>query len=234
MKKLYVCGNVSLKAVGSKPVGGGNVVLAETHWEMASRTKMGCYLTQIEQEFFEHAIDFSRCRMVCDVGSGAGKFSLLAAQNGAEIVALDVGRHELRRLKAKNSQVDLVLADAKALPLRSGCMDAVFSMETLDYIENLERVFLECSGVLKAGGTFVFSLGNTSSFKCKVKQVRGSGYLHSYAKALSALINVGFHPTAKQGYNWLPFNRTSENTLVPLLAKMESLLGLRKVPKYSP
>jgi hypothetical protein len=38
----------------------------------------------------------------------------------------------------------------------------------------------------------------------------------------------------KLGYNWLLFGRTSENQLIPLLAKAESLLKLRKLPSVSP
>jgi hypothetical protein len=67
-------------------MGEGNVKddVPVTHWETAARTKMGSYLTSVEMAFFLKSINFSKCRLVGDIGAEAGKFSLLAAENPFE------------------------------------------------------------------------------------------------------------------------------------------------------
>jgi 2-polyprenyl-3-methyl-5-hydroxy-6-metoxy-1,4-benzoquinol methylase len=215
---------------------GGTVkeYVSETFWETAMRTKMGAYLTRMEMGFFLKAIDFPTTKMVCDVGAGAGKFTLRAAEEGAKVVALDIDLHGLGRLKAKNGEVDVIRADARALPLRDNLFDAAVSMEVVDYIPELEKVLAECKRILKTGCPFVFSFGNLSSLKSKARQLSGKNYMHSYGEAIEDLRETGFDVDRKMGFNWLPFNRTSENEFIPFLAKVERTFGLRRLPKWSP
>jgi len=58
--------------------------------------------------------------------------------------------------------------------------------------------------------------------------------MHSYDEIVGGLRKTGFKLVRKEGFNWLLFSRTSENFLVPLSAKMERLLRLRKMPSISP
>jgi len=206
----------------------------ETFWEVAARTRMGTYLTKMEMNFFLDSIDFSECDLVCDIGAGSGKFSLVAAQKNVAVVALDLDLHGIRRLKAKDGRVNVVLADARALPLKNNIACAAFTFEVVDYIPELGTVLMECRNVLKSGHPLVFSFGNLSSIKSKVRQMSGKNYKHSYGEAISDLHKLGFDINKERGFNWLPFNRTSENKLVPLSAKIERLFGLRKIPRWSP
>jgi ubiquinone/menaquinone biosynthesis C-methylase UbiE len=206
----------------------------ETFWESAMRTKMGAYLTRMEMGFFLKAIDFRTTKMVCDVGAGAGKFTLRAVEEDAKVVALDIDLHGLARLKVKNCEIDVIRADARALPLRDNLFDAAVSMEVVDYIPELDKVLVECNRILKEGCPFVFSFGNLSSLKSKARQLSGKNYMHSYKEAIEDIRKTGFIIDKKMGFNWLPFNRTSENRLIPFLAKVERVFGLRRLPKWSP
>lgn len=201
----------------------------ETFWEKAAKTEMGKYLTSIESKFLLKAIDFSKCRLVIDLGAGAGKFSLLASQNNAEVVALDISLKGLKRIKSKNDLIDVILADARHLPIKENAFDAAFMMEVLDYIPESEAVFNDTSRILKNGGSLVFSFGNRSSFKSIIRRILGREYIHSYHNVIKVLHRTGFKIVDKEGYNWLPFGRTSENPLVPLFAEIERILGLRKL-----
>jgi len=51
---------------------------------------------------------------------------------------------------------------------------------------------------------------------------------------MQVLPKTGFACKAHLGYNWLPFGRISENALVPVLACLEWVFGLRKLRRYSP
>lgn len=192
---------------------------------------MGKYLTKIETDFVLRAIDLAECKFILDVGTEAGKFSLLATERQAGVIGIDIDSYGLRRLRLKNKQVDVILADARRIPLKEKVLDAVFMIEVLDYIPELETALLECHKTLRPGGSLVLSFGNKSSLKSKFRM---KSYQHSYGEVLYSLNKVGFEVKRKTGYNWLPFNRVSESPFIPLLASFEKLFGLRRVCKFSP
>jgi len=195
---------------------------------------MGRYLTRIETDFIFQAINLSKCRSVMDVGAEAGRFSLLSTKNKLDMIGIDIDSYGLKRLKLKNKEVNVLLADARKIPLREKVLDAAFMIEVLDYIAELETALSECSNALKPGGSLILSFGNNSSLKSKLRKLRGRTYQHSYKKVLHSLDKTGFKVKRKLGYNWLPFNRVSENPFIPLLAKTEKLFGLRRLCRFSP
>lgn len=195
---------------------------------------MGKYLTKIETDFILEVINLAKCKLIMDVGAEAGRFSLLATRNKVDVIGIDVDSYGLKRLKLKNKKVDVVLADARKIPLREEVLDAAFMIEVLDYITELETALSECYNTLKHGGSLVLSFGNNSSLKSKVRKLPRKTYQHSYGRVLHSLDKTGFKIKRKMGYNWLPFNRVSENPFIPLLARIEKLFGLRKICRFSP
>jgi ubiquinone/menaquinone biosynthesis C-methylase UbiE len=171
---------------------------------------------------------------VSDIGAEAGKFSLLSREKNLQVVAIDVNLPGLKRLRFKNKLVNVVLADARNIPLKDGVLDAAFMMEVIDYIPESDTVLSECGRILKNGCLLVFSFGNKASLKSKLRNLRGKSYMHSYDEIMNELRKAGFKLVRKEGFNWLPFNRASENPLVPLSANIERLFGLRKMPSVSP
>jgi ubiquinone/menaquinone biosynthesis C-methylase UbiE len=207
---------------------------SETHWEMAAKTRMGKYLTDVEMVFIEKVIDFSKADFVLDVGAESGRISLLALNNKTDVVSIDIDRVSLRRFKQRTKQAYIVAADARKLPFKNEVFDAAFMIEVLDYIPELGVALTECNRTLKHNTNCVLSFGNKSSFKAKLKGLKGKSYLHSYMGVIQVLSKVGFSLDAKLGYNWLPFGRTSQNGLVPILAWLEWVFGLRRLGRYSP
>ncbi len=195
---------------------------------------MGKYLTKIETGFILEAIDLAKCKLTLDVGAEAGRISLLATKKEVGVIGIDIDSYGLKRLKLKNKRVDVVLADARKIPLREKMLDAAFIVEVLDYIPELETALSECFNTLRPGGSLVFSFGNNSSLKAKLRKLHRKTYQHSYRKVLHSLDKTGFKIKRKIGYNWLPFNRVSENPFIPLLARIEKLFGLRKICRFSP
>ncbi|MCL2642600.1 MAG: class I SAM-dependent methyltransferase [Candidatus Bathyarchaeota archaeon] len=212
----------------------GVFIQRETHWEMAAKTRMGKYLTDVEVAFISKAVDFSKTGFVLDVGAESGRISLLALNNETDVVSVDIDCVSLRRLKQRTKQAYIVVADARCLPFVDGVFDTAFMIEVLDYIPELDVALNECNRVLKCNSSCVLSFGNRSSFKAKLKGLKGKSYLHSYGGAVQVLSKTGFSLHAKLGYNWLPFGRTSQNGLVPILAWLEGLFGLRRLRRYSP
>lgn len=210
------------------------VVLEETHWEKAAKTKMGKYLTEVETKFILDTVDFSKTHLVVDVGAEAGRFALMAATGKVNVVGIDFDNYSLRRLKQKNSAVTVIQADARKTPFRRGLFDALFMIEVLDYIPELYETINECFRVLKPDSDLILSFGNRSSLKAKLKQLKGKSYTHSYRNVMKCLKKAGFTVKTKTGYNWLPFGRMSENLLLPLTAKAERFFGLKKIHRFSP
>jgi ubiquinone/menaquinone biosynthesis C-methylase UbiE len=150
------------------------------------------------------------------------------------VIGIDIDSYSLRRLKQKNKQVSVIQADARKTPFRDSSFDAVFMIEVLDYIPQLEEALSESFRILKQDGPFVLSFGNQSSLKAKLRGLRGKSYTHSYGNVMKCLFNTGFQLRGKLGYSWLPFGRMSDSRFVPFVAGMERLLGLRRVPRLSP
>lgn len=219
--------------MGFSPSDLADLLFDETHWEKAAKTRMGQYLTHVETDFISSFVDASS-GLIVDVGAETGRFSLPAANKDITVVSIDIDQQSLRRLNHKHKNIDVILADARKIPLTAHTVDAVFMVEVLDYIpESLEAV-RECSRILKPCSPFILSFGNQSSLKAKLKSLRGKTYQHSYSAIRSCLLQAEFTITAATGYSWLPFGRISENRLVPFFASVEKLLGLRKVPRWSP
>jgi len=208
---------------------------SETHWEMAAKTKMGKYLTRLETDFISKSIDLSPDNLsVMDVGAEAGRFSLLPQNSKAQVVSIDINAYALRRLKQKSRHVNIILADARNLPLKDGVFDVVFMIEVLDYIPELGQALGECVRTLKPDASAVLSFGNKSSIKARLKAMQGKSYRHSYGEMLRCVSKTEFTIKRKVGYSWVPLGRTSQNSLVPALTALEKIFGLRRIVRYSP
>ncbi|MEM2118484.1 MAG: class I SAM-dependent methyltransferase [Candidatus Bathyarchaeia archaeon] len=207
--------------------------IEETYWEKANRSKMGVYITNVEMQFIFNSKCLREGGLAVDVGAGAGRFSIPAAEI-MNVVALDLDLHALKRLKFKNRNVEVIVADARFMPLKNGVADNVIMIELLDCVVESEAIISECSSVLKDDGVIFLSFGNKSSIKGKIKSFVGKPYLHSYKEILGILKSKKFKVVRRMGFNWLPFGRVSDSTLVSLFAKGERILGLRKLVRFSP
>ena len=214
---------------------GNSDLSVQTHWEYAAQTRMGKYLTKIESNFISKTVDLSKPNQtIMDVGAEAGRFSLFAANSRANVVSIDLNLYALKRLKLKNKEVNIILSDARHLPLKNEVFDVVFMVEVLDYIPELEQALRDCNRTLKPDAPCILSFGNKSSPKAKLKAIRGKPYRHSYSEVSKCLSKTGFTVKNKLGYSWLPFGRTSQSKLVTVLAGLELFLGLRRLVRFSP
>ena len=206
----------------------------ETHWEKAAKTQMGTYLTKIENDFILYCVDLKKLSIIVDLGAESGRFSILAANKGVTVVGIDIDLYSLRRLKQKSPDVNIILADANQIPLKNQVVDAVFMIEVLDYIDELDTVLSECYRILKFDSFFIFSFGNKSSIKSRIRELQGKSYMHSYKQVVKTLRKTRFYVTKKMGYNWLPFERMSNNRLVPFFFVVERFLRLNHFHSLSP
>jgi SAM-dependent methyltransferase len=204
----------------------------ETHWEKAAKTRMGKYLTQVETNFIQNALNLTQLHVIMDVGAEAGRFSQL--NTSAETISIDIDPYGLKRLKQKTSNIKVIQADARKIPLKNEVLDATTMIEVLDYIPELDQAFSEAFRTLKPDAMLIVSFGNKSSLKAKLRRLGGKSYQHAYDNVTEAIKKAGFEIKKKTGYNWLLFGRMSQNPLIPFLTTMEQLIGLRRIPSQSP
>jgi SAM-dependent methyltransferase len=89
-----------------------------------------------------------------DVGCGTGAHTAAFAQRGWDVVGVDISEDLLER--ARERGVDVVRADAAALPFADTSFDAVVSMWTHTDVDDFGAVVREIRRVLRADGVFVY------------------------------------------------------------------------------
>ena len=133
-----------------------------------------------------------------DLGCGTGLTIPLLVDAGWSVVGADVSADQLRAAERHaGSEVELVQADAHALPFADGAFDAVVSVLTHTDFDDPARVFAETHRVLRAGGTFVY-VGVHPCFASPFVERSEEG------------VPVGLRPGYReQGWQFLPPDRES-------------------------
>jgi SAM-dependent methyltransferase len=98
-----------------------------------------------------------------DVGCGGGHFISVATELGWTVVGVDSSKDQLRVARRRLPQLELVHADATALPFDDGSFDAAFSTFTHTDFDDFASMMREVVRVLKRGGRFVYA-GNHPCF----------------------------------------------------------------------
>jgi SAM-dependent methyltransferase len=98
--------------------------------------------------------------MVIDVGCGTGRalapLREAVGPRGA-VIALDVTPEMLDAARPASAAAlaAVVLADARALPLRDGCADAIFAAGLVNHLPDTEAGLRELARVIRPGGKLV-------------------------------------------------------------------------------
>jgi SAM-dependent methyltransferase len=123
--------------------------------------------------FADDAIGFAQLapgERVLDVATGPGTLALAARRAGARVTAIDFSPQMIAELDARAraagvSDMDVRVADARALPFEASGFDAVFSMFALNLVADRGAAFEEIRRVVKRGGRAV--VGTPASLRKK-------------------------------------------------------------------
>lgn len=99
---------------------------------------------------------------VLDAGCGAGGTAISLAEEGADVVGLDLdarfrGSGTRLREEKRVTRVRFLQGDGARLPLRDGVFDFVLSHEVVEHVYAAELYLRECHRVLRPGGLLYLS-----------------------------------------------------------------------------
>lgn len=114
--------------------------------------------TEALVKFASKLID-SKGSKAIDLGCGEGRDSFFLAEKGFDVTAVDTSRSALKRAKelfgSKTANMDFLVADVSALPLRRDCYDLAINIACLHMMTDQtvrDTHLLEMKRVLKGGG----------------------------------------------------------------------------------
>ena len=89
---------------------------------------------------------------VAEIGCGSGRATLLMAQRGIDLVAVDISLGSLRLARRRAPDSKFVLASNLNLPLLDSAFDAVVSDGVIHHTPDAYRSFCENARILRFGG----------------------------------------------------------------------------------
>jgi SAM-dependent methyltransferase len=98
-----------------------------------------------------------------DLGCGGGHLLHVPLELGWQVVGVDLSEDQLRVARDRHPDVELVRADASALPFADESFDAGFSTFTHTDMDDFAGAVAEARRVLRSGGRFVY-VGNHPCF----------------------------------------------------------------------
>lgn len=90
---------------------------------------------------------------VVDVGCGAGTYSRLLAQRGAEVIGVDYSPQTIQKARLRgDEQIGWCVGDARRLPLADGTTDSVLCFGVTQALSDSREAILEFRRVVKEDG----------------------------------------------------------------------------------
>lgn len=213
--------------------------MEDYYWDVANKTKMGEYLTRKERGFIDLFLKDNSISSCLDVACGSGRFSIPISKKGIKVISLDYDIVPLIKLKANDGSsksIQICRGDANKLPFKNSSFDCIVSIETVDYIDAI-NFLRQCKEILRKNGFLIFSLSNNSSYKKYLHRALSKHrtfYRYSFRDIKLCLQKEGFKVERCIGYNWIPFKRNSNTSLISFFEFFETLFCMHCFPSISP
>jgi SAM-dependent methyltransferase len=103
-------------------------------------------------------------KRVLEVGCGEGYGTALLATTASEVVGLDYDPLTIAHAAVHYPQARFVRGNLAALPLQSGSVDAVVTLQVIEHVWNHNEFVRECLRVLRPGGLLLVTTPNRLTF----------------------------------------------------------------------
>jgi len=135
-------------------------------------------------------------KKILDIGCGIGYFEEILSE--LNIIGLDSSKEALEEAR-KRSGKKFVLGDAEHLDFLDGSFDGVFTVTTLEFLEDYKKAVDEVARILESGGKFVAMILNPESEYFKSHIQRPGSYFgrikHTHPKEVERYISKFFTTT---------------------------------------
>jgi SAM-dependent methyltransferase len=143
---------------------------------------------------------------VLEAGAGEGYGAALIAGDARSVIAADLDAAAVSHLAARYPAVHAVRANLVALPVRSGALGAVVSLQVIEHLWDPPGFVAECARALRPAGLLAISTPNRLTF------------------------SPGYNPTADRPQNPFHSREYTADELVDLLApqfRIQRMYGVR-------
>lgn len=197
------------------------------------KNRSGIYKTKVEYDFIKSHISTTKAT-ICDLGGGSGRFALPLIKSGFDVTVVDLNSDAIELCKQKGI-IKSYCCDIRFF--KEFGFEIVLAME-LFLVTPPADVFKISNQKLINNGLFIFVGTNKNSWRYKLHNLRkkkSENYGELSVKEYKNLLIVnGFEIIDIKGFNWIPFKVNSNNILIPIFSKLESVIFLNKWLYQSP
>ena len=123
--------------------------------------RLFCY--QRQKLVFDFLGDAS-WKVCADVGCGSGELISDLGKRCQRLLGIDYSQVMLERARAsRDPHVSLLRADCRGLPVKANCVDMVFALGLLDYVDDVRAVLSEIGRILVADGEAIVTVPKSPS-----------------------------------------------------------------------
>jgi SAM-dependent methyltransferase len=221
-----------------------------TYWEGVATTRWGSYVTDREREHLLHALQLVRPGVALEVGCEGGRWSQLLDEHGWEVICTDVDEASLAicHERLPDAECIQVAPEDSALPVATRRVRLLLIYEVAPVMDS-PWILAEAARVLEPGGVLVCSTWNPRSLRGAAyrllarvdrRETDGVRRFQDYYRGpphttfRRRLRAHGFDVLRERGLCWFPFGRDSDSRLVGPATKAEAVVGLTRLPAWSP
>jgi SAM-dependent methyltransferase len=103
-------------------------------------------------------LNLSKNHLLLDAGCGAGLFSGMAIEAGAEVIGVDAAPGLLEIARRRNPNNNFLEEDLETLPFTDNSFHVVAGFNSFQYAGDFEKALTEAKRVLKPGGRLVIAI----------------------------------------------------------------------------
>ena len=106
---------------------------------------------------------------ILDASCGTGDTTIELKKKGVKVIGINISKEEIMLAREKadkgGAKIDFVIGDLTNAPFKDKTFDQIISLDTLEHIEDDDRVFQEFGRMLKPSGKLILSVpyGATNS-----------------------------------------------------------------------
>lgn len=96
-------------------------------------------------------------KKILEIGCGQG-FNTYCLSKHNDVIGIDISKEDIAISKKRYPDVDYRVMDMEGLQFKDDYFDEVYAMDTLEHIDNFDRVIGEIKRVLKSSGKFIVNI----------------------------------------------------------------------------